>query len=122
MKKTFTCINCPLGCQVEVDLNEKQEILSISGNNCKLGEVYVKNELKDPRRMVTSTVKISGGDFYSVTVKTKEAIPKDKIFEVMKEINSIEVKAPVHIGDVIKENIGGTSIDLVATANRNSKI
>lgn len=119
MKKVFTCINCPLGCQVEVSLDDKGEITDISGNGCKRGETYVINELRDPRRMVTSTVKLEGGKLYSVPVKTKEAIPKDKIFECMKEIDSVEAKAPVRIGEVIKANIANTGIDLVATANRN---
>lgn len=118
MKKNFTCINCPLGCSVDVTLDDNGEILDITGNSCKLGEKYVRNELKDPRRMVTSTVKVLGSKDYSVSVKTKEAVPKDKIFETMKEINETEVQAPVKVGDVVKANIAGTGIDLIATANR----
>ncbi|MDD7306642.1 MAG: DUF1667 domain-containing protein [Peptoniphilaceae bacterium] len=118
MKKNFTCINCPLGCSVDVTLNDKGEILDITGNTCPLGEKYVRNEIKDPRRMVTSTVRLIGSEHYSVPVKTRDAIPKNKIFECMKEINQIQVTAPVKVGDVVKENIAGTDIDLVATANR----
>ncbi|MCI7238428.1 MAG: DUF1667 domain-containing protein [Anaerococcus sp.] len=118
MKKNLTCINCPLGCQVEVTLDENREILDISGNSCKLGEKYVRNEIKNPRRMLTSTVKLLGSKYYSVPVKTKEAIPKDKIFACMKEINEVEIKAPVNVGDIVKRDIASTGIDLVATANR----
>lgn len=118
MKKNFTCINCPLGCSVDVVINENGEILEIKGNSCKLGEKYVRDEIKDPRRMVTSTVKLIGSKEYSVPVKTKQAIPKNKIFEAMEEINQIEIKIPVHVGDIVKENLAQTGIDLVASANR----
>lgn len=118
MKKNFTCINCPLGCSVDVTLDEKGEIIDITGNSCPLGEKYVRNEIKDPRRMVTSTVRLLGSNHYSVSVKTREAIPKNKIFECMKEINETEVTAPVKVGDVAKANIAGTGIDLIVTADR----
>lgn len=117
MKKQFTCINCPLGCQVVVTM-DGEEITDISGNNCKRGENYVRDEIKDPKRMVCSTVKIADSKNYSVPVKTATAIPKGLIFDCMKEINNAEIKAPVHVGDVVIANILDTGVDIVATDER----
>ncbi|MDY3006649.1 DUF1667 domain-containing protein [Anaerococcus sp. AGMB00486] len=118
MKKELTCINCPLGCNVIVTMDDKGEIQDITGNTCKRGEIYARNEVKNPVRMVTSTVKVIGGKLYSVPVKTSDAIAKDKMKEAMYEINKASIKAPVHIGDVVVNNIANTGIDLIATANR----
>ncbi|MFO3718026.1 DUF1667 domain-containing protein [Anaerococcus sp. ENR1011] len=117
MKKQFTCINCPMGCQVVVTM-DGEEITNIEGNNCKRGENYVRDEVKDPKRMVTSTVKVTGSKVYSVPVKTETAIPKGLIFDCMKEINNAEIKAPVHIGDVVIANVLDTGVDVIATDER----
>lgn len=118
MKKDLTCINCPLGCLVTVTMDEKGNITDITGNTCKRGEVYARNEVKNPVRVVTSTVKLDGGKEYSVSVKTADAIPKNKMKEAMIEINKASIKAPVHVGDIVIENIADTGISLIATANR----
>ena len=118
MKKELTCINCPLGCQVTVTMDDDKNIEKIEGNSCKRGEIYAKHEVKNPVRVVTSTVKLKDSDDYSVSVKTADAIPKEKMKEAMDEINKAVIKAPVHVGDVLIENIAGTDIDIVATAER----
>ncbi|MDO5047185.1 MAG: DUF1667 domain-containing protein [Anaerococcus sp.] len=115
--RELTCINCPIGCQLTVKMQDDQ-VLSVSGNNCKLGDIYARKEVVDPRRIITSTVALEGGHMPTVPVKTKTDVPKGMIFDIMKEINSLRAKAPVHIGDVLKENICNTGVDLVATAER----
>ena len=77
MKKEFTCICCPLGCQITV--TEENGQLIITGNNCPKGEKYVKDEMTNPTRMVTSMVWVDGGEIPVVSVKTKEAIPKERM-------------------------------------------
>lgn len=115
MIKELTCINCPLGCTVSVTVEDGQ-ITNITGNTCKRGEVYARNELSNPVRTVTSTARVDGSDQYSVSVKTEEPVPKGKIMEVMKEINKAHIKAPVAIGDTVIENVAGTGIRVVATS------
>ena len=115
MIKELTCINCPLGCTVSVTV-EDGEITDITGNNCKRGEVYARNELRDPVRVVTSTARVDGADQYSVSVKTEEPIPKGKIMEVMEEINKARIAAPVAIGDTVIEDVAGTGINIIATS------
>lgn len=116
MKKELTCIACPLGCQITVEY-EGTTAYSITGNTCKRGEAYARSEITNPTRSIHSTVKLIGGKHPVVPVKTSVAIPKGKIFDVMKEINAIEAVAPVHIGDVLIANVLDTGADIVATNN-----
>jgi CxxC motif-containing protein len=117
-KKELTCIGCPIGCALSVDFDDdKKIVLSVSGNNCKIGERYAHKELTNPTRIVTSSIKVINGDLAMVSVKTKEDIPKDKIFDIMKEIHNARVEAPISIGDVLISNVAGTNVDIVATKN-----
>lgn len=113
-KRELTCIGCPLGCQITVEL-ENSEVKSITGNTCEKGRIYAEKEVTNPTRIVTSTVKVQGGSKDFTSVKTKSDIPKSKIFDVMKDINKAVAKAPVAIGDVIIENVAGTGVEVVAT-------
>ena len=100
MKKIFTCIICPNGCEIEVEL-DKDKIVNIEGATCKKGKEYVNQELTNPKRNISSSVKVINGDLDIVSVRLNGSIPKDKIFEVMDEIKNITVDAPVKIGDII---------------------
>ena len=115
-KRELICIGCPMGCPLTVEL-EGGEILSITGHTCRRGEVYARKEVTNPTRIVTSTVEVEGGKVARVSVKTKEDIPKEKIFQCVKALKGVTVKAPVHIGDVIVANVADTGVDIVATRN-----
>ena len=112
MKRDLVCIICPRGCNLTVEL-EGKEIKSVTGNGCPRGLQYAENECLNPQRTVTSTIRCTDGR--PVSVKTDRAIPKDKVFECMKMIDSQKVRLPIHIGDVIIENVFGS--DIVATTN-----
>lgn len=112
--RELTCIGCPLGCAIKVTM-ENGEVASVTGNTCKRGDEYARKEVTHPTRIVTSTVCIEGGEIPMVSVKTQNDIPKEKIFDVMQCINELRVKAPVHIGDVLLNDIAGTGVNLVAT-------
>lgn len=111
MKKELICISCPLGCHLTVDAENK----TVTGNTCKRGEVYGLNEVINPIRVITSTVKIEGARLPVLPVKTNGAIPKNMNFEAMKIINEITCKAPIKVGDIIINDILGTGIDVVAS-------
>ena len=112
--KDLTCICCPLGCQITVEL-ENGEVVSVTGNTCMRGDDYARTEVTSPTRIVTSTVKVTGGKSSMVSVKTKSDIPKEKIFECVKVLKVVEVQAPIAIGDVVLSNVAGTGVDIVAT-------
>lgn len=115
-ERKLTCIGCPMGCPLTVVMNG-DEVVSVTGNTCKRGDIYARKEVTNPTRIVTSTVRVSGGSIDMVSVKTKEDIPKGKIFDCVKALKEIEVSAPVHIGDVILENVADTGVEIVATKN-----
>ena len=115
-KQELICICCPMGCQMTVELDGGR-VLSVSGNTCPRGKAYAEKEVTDPTRIVTSTVKVTGGCRERVSCKTAADIPKAKIGAVMADINAACVNAPVHIGDVLIENAAGTGTAIVATAN-----
>ena len=79
MVKELICISCPMGCHLKVDVDNK----TVTGNTCKRGEIYGLNEVTNPVRVVTSTVKVNGGELPVVPVKTAGAIPKKLNFECM---------------------------------------
>ena len=115
-KRELTCIGCPMGCQITVELDGK-EVKSVQGNTCAIGDKYARNEVINPERTVTSTIVVLEGDKPRVSVKTKSNIPKSRIMDCIKEIDSARVKAPVKIGDILIKNVCDTGVDIVATRN-----
>ena len=113
MKRELTCIVCPMGCSIDVEL-EDGKVLSVTGNTCKRGEEYARNECISPVRTITSTVRCDDGSVLSV--KTDKPIPKDKIFECMKIINNAVAHLPISAGDVIIEDVFGANV--IATMSR----
>ncbi len=105
-----------MGCPVTVEL-DNGEITSIAGNTCKRGETYARNECTNPKRSLTTTVKVIGGECAVVPCKSSGAIPKGKIMECADFIRGVQITAPVKIGDVLVNNILGTGINIVATNN-----
>ena len=110
-----TCIVCPMGCHLEAQVSDTGEILSVSGNTCKRGDAYIRTELTDPRRTLTSTVKLTGAkDDRYLPVKTTGGISKARLFEAMEQLKQITVSVPVARGDVICRDFLGEGVDLVA--------
>lgn len=105
-----------MGCLVTVEL-DGEKIASVSGYTCPRGKTYAEKEVTNPTRIVTSTVKVTGGEKERVACKTAADIPKEKIADVMAAINKACVTAPVKIGDVLIENAADTGTDVIATAH-----
>ena len=113
MKKTLTCIECPIGCEIEVEV-ERGEVFSVKGNACPRGKLYAEAEVVCHKRVVTSTVRAENGEM--IPVKTDKPVRKDAIFEVMKKINTTTCKMPVKLGDILVENICDDA-NLIVTGN-----
>lgn len=112
--KKITCIVCPIGCKILVDLDGKQ-IKNLEGNKCKQGIDYAINEALDPRRMLTSSIFVIGGNWPLVSIKSSQPVPRDKVNQVLKEIKKIKVKAPIKLGQIILTNVANTNINIIAT-------
>lgn len=110
--KELICICCPKGCHLRVDTANDY---AVTGNACPNGAGYGKEELTHPTRVITSTVRITGGLYPHCPVKTAQAVPKETMFSVMAALNTAALQAPVHTGDVVLPNVCGTGVDVVAT-------
>lgn len=114
-QRELICIGCPMGCPLTVDMDGTK--ITVTGNTCPRGEDYAKKEVLSPTRIVTSSVRVIGGDLAMASVKTEHDVPKGKIMEIMREIHQADVEAPVAIGDVVIENCAGTGVNVIATRN-----
>ena len=102
-----------MGCGLSV-VTEGGSVISVTGNTCRKGVEYAESECTDPRRMVTGSVLVRGGEWPLVPGKTESAVPKGKIFEVMDAIKEAEIHAPVYAGDVLIKNAAGTGVNVIA--------
>ena len=118
MLKEYTCIICPNGCHISADVIDNN-IISIDGEKCKRGYEYVEQELTDPQRNIASSVLLVDGELPLVSVRLTNPIPKNMIFEVMKEIKKISVKAPTKIGQIIIKDVLGLKSDVIITKEIN---
>ena len=114
MIQEMVCIVCPIGCHLKAEVNEKNEVISVTGNSCKRGEEYARRELTNPVRMITGTVKINNGIHKRLPVVSSQEIPKDMMEEVMAEIRKVSVTAPVKMNDVLIQGVCGLSVDILA--------
>lgn len=113
VKKNITCIVCPVGCNLEISYKDGK-VIEVSGYTCKKGMDYGWAEGTNPKRVLTTTVRIKGGRLPVLPVKSEKPLPKDLLFECMKVINAVRLEAPVALGDVVVENILGTGVNIVA--------
>ncbi len=111
--RELTCIVCPRGCSLKVEL-EGKNVVSVTGNACPRGKKYAENECTNPMRTVTTTVKTNDGGV--VSVKTESVIPKEKMLECMELINAVTLELPVKVGDIVLEDVFGSRV--IVTQNK----
>ena len=114
MKKELICINCPMGCCLEVTY-DAEKITAVKGNECPRGKDYAAKEIFHPERIVTTTVRIKGAAVPVLPVKTAKSVPKDLGSRIVQAASKITLNAPVRAGDIIIPNILGTDVNLIAT-------
>lgn len=114
-EQTIVCITCPRGCTMHV--KQDGDVVTVTGNSCKRGEQFAVNELTHPMRTICSTVATAFKEAPVLPCRVSTDIPKDKIFDVMKEINKVCVKERIGRGDVIIKDVLGTGADVIATSD-----
>jgi CxxC motif-containing protein len=114
MTKKLTCIECPKGCLLSIEI-ENCRVIKVSGNECPKGEEYAVQEIENPMRILTSVVLAEGLSMKMVPVRTDKPIPKSRIMEAMGEIKKIRLKTPVKSGSSLVENFLGLAVNLLAT-------
>ncbi|MBI5743893.1 MAG: DUF1667 domain-containing protein [Elusimicrobia bacterium] len=113
MKRTMTCIECPQGCRLEIDADGTR-LISVTGQKCKRGAAYARQEIEAPMRTLTTSVLTKGLELKMLPVRTSRPIPKEKLFEAMEAVKLLVVASPVKAGTVVAPNFLGLGADLVA--------
>ena len=113
-EKVFHCIMCPMGCELRAEV-EDGAVLSVTGNQCPRGAKYARDEITAPVRMLTATVRVTGGALPLLPVVSKEPLPKGRILDGAAALRQITATAPVHVGDVIASDFLGLGVDIVAS-------
>lgn len=116
----ITCIVCPIGCKILV-ISDEEKIDVVDGHKCKRGIDYATHEALDPKRMLTTSVLVSNGEWPLVSVKTSQPVPKEKLWDILAEIKKKRITAPVQSGSIIIKSIANTDIDVIATKSVNKK-
>ena len=119
-KHEYLCINCPIGCTLELT-EEDGEILEIAGAECTVGKKYAEEEFRNPRRRVSTTVKVSGGVLPLLPVVSESPIPKKMIRDAVEVLADVVVDAPVADGQVIYPDILDTGVNIVSSRELNEK-
>ncbi len=112
--KEVICTVCPMGCYMTVSYDQEGAV-NVQGNGCPRGKEYGKKEFINPERTITTSVWIEGGLHPLVSVKTTGPVPKSMIFDVLKELSTVRLQAPVPIGTVILKDVAGSGVDVVTT-------
>ena len=116
MKRSFTCIVCPNGCEIEAEY-DGATVTRVSGQLCPKGEAYVTQELTDPRRTIATSVRVLGGAMPLASVRLTQPIPKNRILDVMAEIRKRTLTAPTHMHELVIGNVLGLGSDVIVTKN-----
>ncbi len=111
----MTCIQCPLGCKIKVILDDDNRVNDISGFTCKSGKEYAIQEITDPHRIITTSIKVIDGRSELVSVKTSKPVPKKLIPVIMDIIKNSFVHAPVELNQVIIQNVANTGANIIST-------
>lgn len=113
-KKHFVCVVCPIGCEIDV-VHDGGKIISMEGNKCEKSAEFVSQELIEPMRILTTTVRIQGSRWLVIPVRTDKSVPKRLFPRIMRRLRRVELQAPVNISDVVVRDILHTRANIIAT-------
>ena len=114
--RELTCIGCPLGCAITVTM-DGSTVTAVTGNTCPRGKEFAISEMTAPKRTICSTVKTAFPDVPVLPVRVSDDIPREKIFDVMREINAVTLKERIGRGDAVIKNVLGLGVDVIATSD-----
>lgn len=113
-QKALICVTCPMGCRLDVTLVDGQ-VVAVEGQGCKRVLAYARDETANPRRVVTTTVRVQAGRHPLLPVCTHGPFPKGQIFALLAELRRVAVSAPVQAGQIILADALGTGIQVLAS-------
>jgi CxxC motif-containing protein len=111
--KVIRCIVCPTGCQIQA-ISKGSDVV-FEGYTCERGLEYAKQEFYEPKRILTTTIRVDDGFLPLLPVRTDKPILKDRLREVLDMIAKTVIKAPVKMGDILIENILELDSNIIAS-------
>lgn len=109
------CISCPQGCRLSAEYSGND--LIVSGNRCPRGERYARQELTDPRRVVTAVLRSESAEHPFIAVRTAAPVPRKMIPRLLNTLYRITLPADVKNGDIVLENVDNSEISVIVTEN-----
>ena len=109
--KQIVCIICPNSCHLQID----EKTYQVTGQLCSRGIAYAKQELIDPKRTLTSSVKTIYKSHPLVSVRTDGEISKTVFPEVLAALRKIVIDKPLPRGSVIIDNVADSGINIITT-------
>ena len=109
----IACIVCPISCVLTVE--KRNGTLQISGEQCPRGAAFAEQEIHDPKRILTTTVKLTNGGL--LPVRSSGTVKKTELKALVNKLKQITIVPPVEIGQIIIPAIGEVAVDIVATDN-----
>ena len=113
-KSHFVCVVCPIGCEIGV-VHDGGKIISMEGNKCEKSQEFIRQELIEPMRILTTTVRIQGARWSVIPVRSDKVVPKRLFPRIMKKLRRIRLQAPVNMLDMVVKDIAGTGANIIAT-------
>jgi CxxC motif-containing protein len=87
----------------------------MEGNKCRKSDEFVKQELIEPMRVLTTTVRIQGARWPIIAVRTDKPVPKRLFPLIMSLLRRIKLQAPVGMLDLVVKDVAGTGANVIAT-------
>jgi CxxC motif-containing protein len=110
----LVCIVCPIGCRLTIEIKGEGEI-SVTGNRCPKGDVYGREEMLSPKRVVTAVVRTDSRTFPYIPVRTDKPLPRALIPELIEDLARQTVRLPAVRGAVLIEDYRGSGVNVVTT-------
>ena len=82
MKKRIICTVCPQGCEITATF-EGDKIVEFTGYGCPRGVEFARTEFTNPLRILSTSVKVEGGCYPLVSVRSDRGIPRSDLMDCM---------------------------------------
>jgi len=114
--RELTCILCPNGCLLFVSENKNKQP-EVHGSQCKRGDQFALDEVLDPKRTITGTIKTIFPEMPQLPVKTDGEVPLFKVKEVYDLIKSLRITKLYRNGELIASNVLGMDVNVISTSD-----
>jgi len=105
---------CPTGCAITATPDQSGNV-NFEGYTCKRGLEYAQQEYFEPKRILTTTMRVENGRLPLVPVRSNKPIPKDRLNDAIKEVAQKIIEAPVKMGDILINNLLGLDAHIIAS-------